>query len=587
MALSTSSLLNSAASRRAKIRATEDAYIAFEWERSSQTYSDYKQYSQFLKTRAKNSTDPSNALSYQRKIQTANRSYTSNEIQRQTQAVMTGSSSVPNKKAVVQALYQRATDTGDMNLAQNLISTWNGLDIQEQNMAASAAAAAERLANANEKHAKNVGRAYEDIGDELEEGLELLTKAFNKGGQLEYNKAAKKFVKENKATLKALGIDLPKNYSTSVGQLIEGTIQGIATYYDAAAQATALDAPDASEMYEKQLDAIVRDNKTFKTPAGDINYSEVKAFVENPNLFVESTNEKGETQLVRSSLKGFVRDKTGKVTGLPTGQSRSDKDASVEKDLRAMGFDVVEFNSKTGGYKVQLTGESKDGSPTTESWLNSEIIGKTKNAEFEVYKNDNGSLQFRNDDRLFNIGRDSNNLAGLFEVDRMGITRHVQGQYGFNQEDNAVTNNKQAINWSKVRQAESLSGNRGIPKETTGSSGKPSMGQRNDGGFNYKDGRGRPISAYTYSKLTNTSFRSVLSGAASKGDKYSASALKYAGNDGAYNPAKVDIGTAKNWSSLTWGNDVKLQTPQALRLQKAYANSPSQRMINPQSRFRP
>lgn len=127
-----SSLLKSAASRRQKIQDQADAYAAFQWESSAQTYDDFVQYSRYLKKQASKTSDPGKALSYQSKIRSSQRSYTSNEIQRQTQAIRQGAGSIDDKMNAVRGLYQAAVSNGDMNLAQNIISTWDSLSIQKQ-----------------------------------------------------------------------------------------------------------------------------------------------------------------------------------------------------------------------------------------------------------------------------------------------------------------------------------------------------------------------------------------------------------------------------------------------------------------------
>lgn len=130
---STSSLLKSAASTKKKIQAQEDAIVAFNWENSAQTYNDYKEYSDYLKDRQDKSSDPSQSLSYEKTIRSARRSYTSNEIQRQTMAIMEGEATTQDKLNLVGDFYQQALDNGDYNLAQNLASQWDSLSIKLQN----------------------------------------------------------------------------------------------------------------------------------------------------------------------------------------------------------------------------------------------------------------------------------------------------------------------------------------------------------------------------------------------------------------------------------------------------------------------
>lgn len=53
-------------------------------------------------------------------------------------------------------------------------------------------------------------------------------------------------------------------------------------------------------------------------------------------------------------------------------------------------------------------------------------------------------------------------------------------------------------------------------------------------GFNFYDGVGQPIRAFTFSQMTGQNFRSLLSDMAKKGDNNAKIALKYVGGDGKY-----------------------------------------------------
>lgn len=130
---SISSLLKSASSIRDKIRTQQDALTAFQWESSAQTYDDFLAYSNYLEDRSSKTTDPSSMLTYQTKLRSARRSFTSNEIQRSQISIMEGRGDTQSKMNAVQNLYYQAVDNQDFNLAQNLISQWDTLSIKQQN----------------------------------------------------------------------------------------------------------------------------------------------------------------------------------------------------------------------------------------------------------------------------------------------------------------------------------------------------------------------------------------------------------------------------------------------------------------------
>lgn len=128
-----SSLLKAAAATQKKVQSQEDAFVAYQWESSAQTYDDFVEYSKYLQNRIEKASDPSDALTYQTKLRSANRSYTSNEVQRENMRVMEGNGSTQSKMGAIQGLYQRALDAQDYNLAQNLASQWDTLSVKLQN----------------------------------------------------------------------------------------------------------------------------------------------------------------------------------------------------------------------------------------------------------------------------------------------------------------------------------------------------------------------------------------------------------------------------------------------------------------------
>lgn len=129
----TSSLLRSAQATRKKVQTQQDQLVAFEWENSAQTYEDFLSYSKYLEDRAQKATDVSDQLTYQNKIRSARRSYTSNELQRQQIQIMEGNATTADKMDLVRQLHSQAVENGDFNLAQNLYSQYDALSIKLQN----------------------------------------------------------------------------------------------------------------------------------------------------------------------------------------------------------------------------------------------------------------------------------------------------------------------------------------------------------------------------------------------------------------------------------------------------------------------
>lgn len=157
-----SSLLRSAQATKKKIQSQNDAYAAFEWENSAQTYEDFLDYSKYLDESASKSGDPSDQLTYQTKIRAARRSYVSNELQRQQMAIMEGRATTQDKMNAVQNLFYQAQDNGDFNLAQNLLSQWEALSIKAQGEKEAAVKAFAAAGN----------KAVEDLTRDLTKGFD-------------------------------------------------------------------------------------------------------------------------------------------------------------------------------------------------------------------------------------------------------------------------------------------------------------------------------------------------------------------------------------------------------------------------------
>lgn len=119
---SVSSLLSAAKAAYNKKATLEDSIAAYEYDLSPKTQSDLKRYTDHLQGRIGyyQNVDPSKALSYQKNITSAQRSYTSAEINRATTQVMYGNQSDGDKLNTMIGLYQRALESGDQNLAQNI-----------------------------------------------------------------------------------------------------------------------------------------------------------------------------------------------------------------------------------------------------------------------------------------------------------------------------------------------------------------------------------------------------------------------------------------------------------------------------------
>ncbi len=78
--------------------------------------------------------------------------------------------------------------------------------------------------------------------------------------------------------------------------------------------------------------------------------------------------------------------------------------------------------------------------------------------------------------------------------------------------------------------------------------------RRGNGGFDFTDAYGRPISAAGYAKAKGLNYRDVLTMMANAGDQGAKAALGFSGNDFGYDPNKVTSQALANLhNALTWG----------------------------------
>lgn len=135
---SVSALLSAATAAQNKIATYNDAIASTQYQDSAKTQSDLDTYTSYLKTRQAATTDPSKLLSLQNAAVTANKSFTTAEIGRQSQQVAYGNISSTDKYHAISSLLDRAVQNGDDALAQSLDEQLTGLSktIQDEQVAA-------------------------------------------------------------------------------------------------------------------------------------------------------------------------------------------------------------------------------------------------------------------------------------------------------------------------------------------------------------------------------------------------------------------------------------------------------------------
>jgi len=114
-----SSLLRSAASRRAAIQNEQNRIADMEWGLSAKTADDLVVYTQHYDN-ASLTANSSQKISIQNKVTTATRAFKAGEIQRFSIDVLEGNSTNQSKQDLLIGFYKDAISNGDMNQAQSL-----------------------------------------------------------------------------------------------------------------------------------------------------------------------------------------------------------------------------------------------------------------------------------------------------------------------------------------------------------------------------------------------------------------------------------------------------------------------------------
>lgn len=178
---SASSLLSAAQAGQKRELAYNDTEQSYIFELSAKTAEDYAAYEKYLRGRIERESDPSRALSLQKTITSAYRSYNSAEISRQSLAVAYGDQDKHQKYNNMFGLYQQAISNGDYSLAQSIESQLASLSVQIQNEADASAAAGRAAASAA---SAAVNKGYQQQVNELDALLKGIKSAYTSGKPL-------------------------------------------------------------------------------------------------------------------------------------------------------------------------------------------------------------------------------------------------------------------------------------------------------------------------------------------------------------------------------------------------------------------
>jgi hypothetical protein len=366
---SISSLLKSAQSTQKKVKSQEDAYIAYQWENSAQTYEDFVEYSKYLDERIKTSNDPSDALSYQTKLRSANRSFTSNEIQRQQMNIMEGRGDTTTKMEAIQNLWERAIQAEDFNLAQNLMSQWDSLSIKRQNEQEAAVKALQANAAAG-------GRAYEDLTKSLTKGLDDVTLPSG----------------EVVTPLAAIARDLEMNGADlATWEEAQATMEAIqATVIDQYNSATTQDQIDKLE--EKYGPGLADIDKELKFSIGGKSLT-------NQDIMNAAANAKMNNPIYGMKAESQFNPRTGKYESKFTLQENAVSEVNYVRQLDENGQEsYVPIQERTDQKSLFFGGSDQGRGLNTQFTQDGSVIGSSVNGDNKQGNIDMGGKQVKRDD---------------------------------------------------------------------------------------------------------------------------------------------------------------------------------------------
>ncbi len=404
MASGVSSLLKSAASRRASIQQENNRLADMEWNLSAKTQDDYTTYVAHYEKALEKATG-SDGIAYTNKLISARRSYASNEIQRASIRVYEGGGTNEDKLGLMVGLYNGAIDAGDLDLAQNLNSQIDSL--------------------------------YQTVANEKQQSMNLASQAYNAGyaDSKAYVEDLKKgiaspFADDQNINLQAINGLLQEQGPDVINQVVNAISEkyGIpmASYEDmalylaentiATAEAVRNQYPVGSEEYAK-LDQEVTKLRTtdiFELPGAKLSYDELKQTAENARLGMG-----GALSLV-STENGFqfTENKVANWTATtgPDGEIMFVPNYVMGTDVRATGTPGAQESRLTQGgegyslvtdeagnqYYQTVNGDlyNTNGFSTKDGKVKGQKIGNVKDFEAEALK----EKKLTTDQALKNLG---------------------------------------------------------------------------------------------------------------------------------------------------------------------------------------
>lgn len=317
-----SSLLKKAETARKQQRAYEDDVAAFIWLNSAKTLDDWNNYQTHLQTRQSEAVSGSDALTYAKKLKTAEDQYVSAEIERATIDILDGRGTTTDKYEKIVQLYQRAVERGNFDLAQNLYLQASRLEEQIINEQEKAQRVAGSLATNRSNDLNKLISKINDT-DTIEEAIQL-----GDGTWVYTAYGLQKDIQEKGDTENGIFFDA-YNMAEAIQNLVKDA-------YDSASSQAAIDKIENNDTLVK----ILRGDYTYNIGGKKLNIDELylaktSAQANNPIYRVEtsrSTLGKTTFKLVENDIEDFVwtRDDNGNYTAVEQRTVRPDENLGVK-----------------------------------------------------------------------------------------------------------------------------------------------------------------------------------------------------------------------------------------------------------------
>lgn len=405
---SVSALLKSSQTAAAKIQSLTDSQIAYDWSQSAKSADDFATYSQYLNQRMDASGDPSDVLSLQKTLSSAQSGYISNEIQRQSQAVIEGDQDNQTKYSNVQSLYYQALNSGNYDAAQSIRGTLDSLSVTIQNENKAKADAGQALAKTL---AAADARSVDDYVNQADKAVDTINSVIKSSSA----KDVSDFLGDTNK-LKSLGLDVPKGagYFDILASIASAKVGAVDNALSIATD------PDNIAKFQKMHNDLAENGVVkipTKTGMTSLSMQDIQDQLDaarvGQSLFQEVASGNG-TYYEPTKVSGYVFGRTA------DGNYRLIANRSGAPDYTS---NVAGKNGAKQSYKdlVKQAGFTVTGSGDNLQVLNDkgqfDKYGIQPGQAVDLTVDPQGNLQFVNGGKAYNFGFDNvGKYTGLFET---------------------------------------------------------------------------------------------------------------------------------------------------------------------------